>query len=85
MNTDANGRPRHVWLPPDSSSSVVFTVSRGFSLTRDDTPSPTSRDKVIQSLITLNVYTKDPCGDTTDGFTDHYRVIKLDISKELGE
>lgn len=45
----------------------------------------TSARKVIQPLIALNVYAKDPSGDAADYLTDLYGVIKLDISKELGE
>lgn len=87
LKTDANGGARCVWHPPGRSSSVAHNDQK--SLFNKEQPTPfTSTHKgitVIQLLIVLNVYAEDPWGDSAECLIDHYRVIKLDISKEFGE
>lgn len=81
LNTDGNEKTRAGLASSGRSSSSVFKIIQVFSLANPFT----SAHKVIQPLIALNVYAKDPSGDAADYLTDLYRVIKLDISKELGE
>lgn len=87
LNTDANGSPSCVWLPPGSSSGIAHNDQRPLLNKEQPTPSASTHKgiTVIQLLIVLNVYAEDPWGATAECLIDHYRVIKLDISKELGE
>lgn len=70
-----------------SSRSVVFTINRGPSLTRSHTPPPPPLREGSQCGSASNCskcLCKGPMRRYSWCLTDHYRVIKLDISKELG-